>query len=285
MIQQQIMQQVIQQPASEAGEVKVMLKEMMSKIEMLEDNVNRLLKEKLGVREVEMVDMGVDRRRVGKMEVEQGKWDEQEQGAAQLTLEEAGEGGFVVKGRVDRWLGDRGFGFVKVKGKSVFCRTERVVGKKSMEMGEVAWVKVMRDWSREDESWKAEEAWTDEGWEGEVKRRKGREALELAGRAAQVVATSVEKGLQMLDGSPGSPYAAPMATMAAAPVSHGGGFAAPVSKLGRGFSVPMTPREEYKQRILAMYKQYKVQQIYIDKVHRGMDKADTDPRKFYEIVC
>ena len=120
MIQQQITQQVIQQPASEAGEVKVMLKEMMSKIEVLEDKVNRLLKEKLGAREVEMVDMGVDRRRVGKMEVEQGKGDEQEQRAAQLTLEEAVEGGLVVKGRVDRWFGDRGYGFVKVKGKSMF---------------------------------------------------------------------------------------------------------------------------------------------------------------------
>ena len=52
-----------------------------------------------------MVDVGVDRRRVGKMEVEQGKGDEQEQRAAQLTLEEAVEGGLVVKGRVDRWLG------------------------------------------------------------------------------------------------------------------------------------------------------------------------------------
>ena len=90
-----------------------------------------------------------------------------------LALEEAVDGAFVVRGRVDRWLGDRGYGFVKVKGKSVFCRTERVVGKKSMEMGELAWVKVVRDWSREDESWKAEEAWTDEGWEIEVKRRRG----------------------------------------------------------------------------------------------------------------
>ena len=99
----------------------------------------------------------------------------------------------MVKGRVDKWFGDRGDGFVRVKGKSVFCRSERVVGKKNMEMEEVAWVKVMRDWSRVDESWKAE-AWTDKGWEEEVKRRKTREALELAGRAAQVVATSVEKG-------------------------------------------------------------------------------------------
>ena len=57
-----------------------------------------------------MIDMGVDRRRVGKMEVEQGKGDEQEQKTAQLTLDEAVEGGFVVKGRVDRWLGDRGLG-------------------------------------------------------------------------------------------------------------------------------------------------------------------------------
>ena len=73
--------------------------------------------------------------------------------------------------------------------------------------------------------------------------------------------------------------------MAAAPVSHGGGFAALVSKLGGGFSAPMTPKEDYKQRILAINKQYKVQARYIDKVHRGMDKADTDPRKFYEIVC
>ena len=48
MIQQQITQQVIQQPASEAGEVKMMFEEMMSKIETLEDMVNRLLKEKFG---------------------------------------------------------------------------------------------------------------------------------------------------------------------------------------------------------------------------------------------
>ena len=39
------------------------------------------------------------------MEVGQGKGDEQEQRAAQLTLEEAVEGGLVVKGRVDRWFG------------------------------------------------------------------------------------------------------------------------------------------------------------------------------------
>ena len=37
MIQQPIMQQVIQQPASEADELKVMMKEMMRKIEELDD--------------------------------------------------------------------------------------------------------------------------------------------------------------------------------------------------------------------------------------------------------
>ena len=78
----------------------------------------------------------------------------------------------------------QGIWVCQVKGKSVFCRSERVVGKNTMEMGKVAWVEVIRDWSREDESWKAEEAWTDEGWVREVEKRKGWEAMELAGRAA-----------------------------------------------------------------------------------------------------
>ena len=120
-VQQQMIQQ--QQPGIEVGEVKAMFKEMMGKMEMLEDKVNRLLKEKSGLREVQMVDLGVDRRKVGKIEVEQRKEDEQER-VAQLTLEEAVEGGLVVKGRVDRWFGDRGYGLVKVKGKSVSCRSE-----------------------------------------------------------------------------------------------------------------------------------------------------------------
>ena len=77
-----------------------------------------------------MVDMGVDRRRVGKMEVEQGKGDEQEQGDAQLTLEEAVTGGLVAKGRVDRWFGDRGYGFVKVKGKSVVRAQRGLLGRR-----------------------------------------------------------------------------------------------------------------------------------------------------------
>ena len=69
-----------------------------------------------------------------KMEVEQRKEDEQER-VAQLTLEEAVEGGLVVKGRVDRWFGDRGYGFVRVKGKSVFCRTEEGCGEEEYGKG------------------------------------------------------------------------------------------------------------------------------------------------------
>ena len=40
-----------------------------------------MVKGKLGAREVEMVDVGVDRRMVGRMEVEQGKGDEQDVGS------------------------------------------------------------------------------------------------------------------------------------------------------------------------------------------------------------
>jgi len=50
----------------------------------------------------------------------------------------------MVKGRVDRWLGDRGFGFLKVKGKVVFCHSGRVVVKEWLQVGDVVWVKVMR---------------------------------------------------------------------------------------------------------------------------------------------
>ena len=73
------------------------------------------------------------------------------------------------------------------------------MGKEWLQVGDVVWVKVMRDKSREEESWKAVEAWPEEEWLKEVKRRKVREAVELAGRAAKVVTRSMEKGMQMLE--------------------------------------------------------------------------------------
>ena len=105
----------------------------------------------------------------------------------------------MVKGKVVRWLRDRGCGFLKVIGKVVFCRSGRVVGKEWLQVGDVVWVKVIGGKSREEESWKAVEAWPEEEWLKEVKRRKVREAVELAGRAAKVVMRSLEKGSQMLE--------------------------------------------------------------------------------------
>ena len=79
------------------------------------------------------------------------------------------------------------------------CHSGTVVGKEWLQVGDVVWVKVMRDKSREGESWKAVEAWPEEEWLKEVKRRKVRDAVELAGRAAKVVTRSMEKGMQMLE--------------------------------------------------------------------------------------
>ena len=52
-------------------------------------------------------------------------------------------------------VGGQGFGFVRVKGKTVFCHAGRVVAGDCLRVGSVVWVRVMRDGSRQEESWKA----------------------------------------------------------------------------------------------------------------------------------
>ena len=42
-------------------------------------------------------------------------------------------------------VGGQVFGFLKVKGKVVFCHSGREVGKEWLQVGDVVWVKLMRD--------------------------------------------------------------------------------------------------------------------------------------------
>ena len=95
-----------QQPAGEEGELMKMMKAMMSRLEKLDNKVDGLLGGQVGLKEVGIMEVGIDRKRVRKLEVEEEK--EEEQQAVELTSEEAAEGSLMVKGKVDRWLGDRG---------------------------------------------------------------------------------------------------------------------------------------------------------------------------------
>ena len=109
-----------------------LMKAMMSSLEKLDNKVDGLLGGQVGWKEVGKMEVGIDRKKVRKLEVEEEK--EEEQQAVKLTLEEAAEGSLMVKGKVDGWLGDRGFGLLKVKGKVVFFHSARVVGKEWLQV-------------------------------------------------------------------------------------------------------------------------------------------------------
>ena len=130
--------------------------------------------------------------------MEKKKVEEKEK-AEELSFEEGVQGKVMMRGLVRKWFVDKGFGFVEVKGHSVFCHADRVVGQDWLRVGQGAWVKVMEDKARGGGSWKAVEAWDLVRWEEDQARRKAEEAVEVAARASRIAYESVEKGKRMME--------------------------------------------------------------------------------------
>ena len=109
-----------------------------------------------------------------------------------LSLGDAAKFKIMIRGTVSKWMVDRGFGFVKYDGETIFCHSSRVVSQDCLKVGSLAWIKVMKDDSRDSLAWKAMEAWPEDVWVQEKLKRKAKQAVDLAERAAKVVVKSVE---------------------------------------------------------------------------------------------
>ena len=84
-----------------------------------------------------------------------------------LSLVEAASSKTMVEGIVDRWLVDKGFGFIEVRDQTVFCHASAAVGRDCLRIGSKVWMQVTRDGTRTDDPWKAKEAWPEEEWKQE----------------------------------------------------------------------------------------------------------------------
>ena len=101
-------------------------------------------------------------------------------------------------GTVKKWIDDKGFGFISVKGRSVFCHMDRVVEQQWLRAGGEVWVKVVGDPGKGEGFWKAMEAWESSKWEVEQSRRKAQSAMDTATRASKIAFQSMEKSKAMM---------------------------------------------------------------------------------------
>ena len=151
---------------------------------------------------LEQVDLEVEKLQVRTLQKKEARTEEEEE--EELDFEEGVRGKVLMQGFVRKWFADKGFGFVEVKGYSVFCHADRVVGQDWLRVGSKAWVKVVEDRAREEKSWKAAEAWEPARWEEEQARRKAEEAVKTAAKAAQIACRSVEKGQKLMEEAAGA---------------------------------------------------------------------------------
>ena len=134
---------------------------MMIKVDGMMSRMGDVLAGKDGTHGGRSADVGVEKVKVKKMEKEQEKEDEEK--VEELSFKEGVQGKVVMRGMVRKWFVDKGFGFVEVKGYSVFCHADRVVGQDWLRVGQEAWVKVMEDKARGEGSAKGAQAWRPTG--------------------------------------------------------------------------------------------------------------------------
>jgi len=147
------------------------------------------------------VDIGIEQQQIQKMEKELPEEEKkmEAKNEQELTFEEGIQGKAMMQGHVDKWFIDKGFGFLNVKGKTVFCHADRVVGQDWLGIREKVWVKIVEDKTRKEESWKAVEAWQGPRWEEELARKKAKEAMDVAAKAARIAAQSMQKSKEMME--------------------------------------------------------------------------------------
>ena len=140
------------------------------------------------------IDHGVERLTIKKIE-ETREEDEKDD----VSFEEAVKGGIIMKGQVIKWFVDKGFGFIDVKGMSVFCHADRVVGQDWLKVGGGVWATARVDKTRALEPWRTVEAWEERRWEAEQTKKKAQEAMDVAARASKIAAQTVEDSKRMLE--------------------------------------------------------------------------------------
>ena len=104
-----------------------------------------------------------------------------------------------MKGSVQKWFIDKGYGFLQIKGHSVFCHADRVMKQDWLRVGGIVWAKVVEDKARGGGSWKATDAWDPVRWDEERANQKAMEAVRMATKASRIACQSVEKGQRMLE--------------------------------------------------------------------------------------
>ena len=129
--------------------------------------------------------------------VEEAEQVQSEEG--EVSFEEGVKGGMFMEGHVIKRFVDKGFGFVNVKGRTVFCHADRVKGRDWLRVREAVWVKVMEDKAKGDGLWKAIDAWDDVRWGEHQAQKKANEAAAVAARASQPACQAVEKGKMMME--------------------------------------------------------------------------------------
>jgi cold shock CspA family protein len=113
-----------------------------------------------------------------------------------LTVEEAVTDQKRVRGRCQKWLQDKGFGFCVVDGQTVFVHSGAVRLRGHLLVGSHAILKVIQDPSQGPNRWKATEAWLETDFEEEQARvasRRKAEEVEAATNAAAVKAAEARE--------------------------------------------------------------------------------------------
>ena len=106
----------------------------------------------------------------------------------------------MMKGVVTGWLGERGFGFLRVKGEEVFVPKAGVKGSTGVKVCAAVWVKVGEDLRKGKGWWRAEELWGEKEWEKILEQREVLRTAEAARKASQVAAEMAERTARALGG-------------------------------------------------------------------------------------
>ena len=107
--------------------------------------------------------------------------------------------GYGMWGTVEKWFVDKGYGFLTIQGKTVFCHSDRVVGQNWLRQGDAVWATVVEDKARGDESWKATQVMDQLRWEEKQAKKNAEKALATATRASKVACKSMEKTQKMME--------------------------------------------------------------------------------------
>jgi cold shock CspA family protein len=165
------------------------LKDVMKKMAEILREISELKKTKTKEARREEITAESILKKIERLEKEQEEKEDEEEET--LDIETAMRDKLLIRGRVQSWLIDRGFGFMMIQGKRTFVHARAVQGgADSLLVGSVAMVRVVRDGSQGADKFRALEAWTLEHWRAEQDIKIALKRAETSKRAAAIASRS-----------------------------------------------------------------------------------------------